>query len=239
MDVALAQFTTRRMLLAVACFAVTAALLSAIAQPKDAPRPYGDFRGFFALAAIAATGLGISLLCGRRIRGTGRVKAICISIVCWELICLGIYAAYSQASSTLFDAMYFACIGHPLASFDTYSRLAEYVGFLQVTIPATALSSSLFIILLRDKWRWRSLLPTLVIWQVGVLAILIWSYEIGFTSMLNDIGWLIFGVPDNLYSFSNLMLHRIIFWVLCTAPIAWVALCLHPIDRNEPVKQTA
>ena len=61
-------------------------------------------------------------------------------------------------------------------------------------------------------------------WEAAVVAILIWSYEVGFPYKINQLGWAIFGPPDNLYSFHNLMLHRIVAWLICTTPVALVGL---------------
>jgi hypothetical protein len=61
-------------------------------------------------------------------------------------------------------------------------------------------------------------------WEMVVVAILICSYEVGFPYMVNQLGWALFGPPENIYSFGNLVLHRIIAWLICTTPVAWMVL---------------
>jgi hypothetical protein len=63
--------------------------------------------------------------------------------------------------------------------------------------------------------------------EVLVVLVLVSSYEIGFSYSLNQLGWAVLGPPDNVYSFQNLVLHRIIAWLIETTPVSWTALWLH------------
>jgi hypothetical protein len=74
MDLKPSQFTIGRMLHATAWFAAAATLFSAARRPTE-------LHGLFALGGFIALGIGIGLLCGRRILGTVRGRSIC-SLIC-------------------------------------------------------------------------------------------------------------------------------------------------------------
>jgi len=228
----------QRLLLSVVCFAVAAALLGVIAHPIDTPAPYGAYSGFFVLAAMVATGIGVSLLCGRRVTGARKIKALCGTIVCWELLSLGLYLFHYHIGGRLVTEAYKALVGDPQADFGTYDHVAHYAGILTMTFPATVASLCVFNVLSRRKWQWKPALLTFIGWQVCVVGISIWSYENGFAYRISQIRWMFFGAPADVYSFVNLGLPRMIAWVISTAPIAWVALCLYPRDEHASSSKT-
>ena len=50
--------------------------------------------------------------------------------------------------------------------------------------------------------------------------------------MINWLGWSIFGAPENIYSYTNLLLHRVLAWLILTTPVAWFALCLYSREHR-------
>jgi hypothetical protein len=100
---------------------------------------------------------------------------------------------------------YEALFGEIQASYGAYSRLAMYLGFVAVTIPATPVTIWLFDRLSSRLLTWRQEAPSIFIWEVIVVLVLVSSYEIGFSYSLNQVGWAVFE----------------------TTPVAWTSLWLH------------
>ena len=137
-----------------------------------------------------------------------RVRAQLIAITIWHLACLAMIFVYGRVVGHVVAAAYEAWFGDLQASYGTFERLAQYVGILVITSPSTLVSVLLFDRLShRPTIRKRSV-AAFCGWELVVVAILICSYEVGFPYMVNQLGWAVFGPPENIYSFRNLLHFR-------------------------------
>jgi hypothetical protein len=137
---------------------------------------------------------------------------------------------YEPTVGRLVLAIYSVWFGDIQASYGTFDRVLTYCGIATVTIPATIASLWLFKTLSHEAWRWKRAAPTFLGWEVCNAALLVWSYERGFPMMINSLGWSIFGAPEDIYGYTNLLLHRVLAWLICTTPVAWFALCLYSCE---------
>jgi hypothetical protein len=149
------------------------------------------------------------------------------TIATWHLACLAMMFVYGHILSHVVVVAYTEYFGDVQASYGRFERVATYLWIVAITSPATLISLLLFDRLSRRPAG--SMLTAAVFceWELVVIAVLIWSYEISFPFLVNQVGWAMFGPPEDIYSFPNLVLHRIIAWLLCTTPIAWLALWGH------------
>jgi len=159
---------------------------------------------------------------------SGSAKAFVAAIVVWNVPILPMMmVAYSSPVAELVDVTYRALFGDIRSSYGAFARVAMSVGYASVTLPATLIAVWLFDRLSRRSWRWRRSAPTIAVWEALVVLVLVSSYEIGFPYALNQMGWAVLGPPDDVYSFQNLVLHRLIAWLIETTPVAWTSLWLH------------
>ena len=156
-----------------------------------------------------------------------RTKALVAAIAVWHLCCLALIAIYPTTFGRAVQATLSYWYGDIQSSFGTYSRLAAYIGIIIITTPATAMGLGVFDTLTPAASTWWRRAATFVGWQAAVVAALALSYEVSFHYLLNQIGWVLFGPPDSVYSFRNLVLPRLVAWMVCTTPPALVALWLH------------
>jgi len=170
------------------------------------------------------------------------MKAILITIACWNIICLAMMFIYPHTVGYVIYTLYTAYFGDIQASYGTYSRIGVYVGLAVITTPATFVSLGLCNVLAKQPSTWRLWGVAAVAWQVLLIPILIWSYESGFSYKINQLGWDIFGPPDEIYSFRNLVLHRIVAWLVCTIPVSlavlWGYSQISRGDRPKPPTHT-
>lgn len=153
-----------------------------------------------------------------------RARTLWIAIAAWHLACLAMMIVFRDVIAQFVVAAYTACFGNIQASYGSFDRLATYLAIVVITSPASLVSLILFDRLSHGSAKRKRMLVTFAAWQLVVIAVLVWSYEIGFPYMVNQIGWALFGPPEDIYSFQNLVLHRIIAWMLCTTPVAWIVL---------------
>jgi hypothetical protein len=154
-------------------------------------------------------------------------KAATAAIVVWNVVVLLMMLAYPKTLGKLLLVTYEALFGEVQASYGAFSRVAMFLGFAAVTIPATLVAVWLFDRLSRRSPGWRQVAVSISIWEVVVILVLMSSYEMGFSYSLNQVCWMVFGPPDNIYGFRNLLLPRIIAWLIETTPVAWTSLWLH------------
>ena len=154
-------------------------------------------------------------------------KAMWTIIAIWQLGCLAMMSVYNHALGYGVVAAYTAWFGDIQASYERFERLAAYFEIIAITAPATIGSLLLFGRLNHLATTWKRSAVSFCGWQLMVVAVLIISYEFGLTYMVNQLVWALFGPPENIYSFRNLALHRTITWLLCTIPVAWIALWAH------------
>ena len=177
-----------------------------------------------------------------------RVRVILAGTTAWHLICLVMLYVYRYCIGPIVVVLYTASIGDIQSSIGIFTRLAIFLGYVVVTSPASLISLCLFDRLSHRSSNWSQVAFAVCVWQLVVVAVLVGSYELEFDYWLHQLGWIIFGVPENLYSFRNLVLHRIVAWIVCTTPVACAALWLYSkhtevapvslverIDSSKPV----
>lgn len=154
-------------------------------------------------------------------------KAAMAAIVVWNVAVLPVMLAYPNTLGKLLLVTYEALFGEIQASYGAFSRASMYLAFVAVTLPATLVAVWLFDRLSRRSPGWQQAALLILIWEVLVILVLVSSYEIGFSYSLHQVCWAVFGPPDNLYGFRNLVLPRIIAWLIETTPVTWTSLWLH------------
>lgn len=116
-------------------------------------------------------------------------------------------------------------------------RISTYVATLLITVPPTALTILMTDFLTGQQRNWRRRVITIVAWQAATFAVLACSYEFGLSSKLNRLDLTVFGPPNDLYGWRNLVLPRVLAWILCTTPPACVAMWFHEtLARNRFLK---
>ncbi len=151
---------------------------------------------------------------------SNRLRSLVVVVVVWHLCWLALTLVTRPLVGRAADAAYVWAFGDIQASFGRYERFATYLGIVLATTPATAVSLGLVNVLIPGPRRWRDTFVTFAAWQVAAAGALVWSYESGFPSMVRRLDWTLFG-PTDVYSFRNLVLPRIIAWIVCTTPLIW------------------
>jgi len=151
------------------------------------------------------------------------VRATMVAVVCWQVAFTLLAYVYSYTISPVVELAYSSGFGDVQIGMSTFSRFATYFGLLTVTLFASSITLLVVQILVRRRVAMKRTAVVLIVWEVVVMAILTLSYEIDFPYLLHEMIWRLFGQTDDLYSFQNLVLHRIIAWLLCTAPPSWFA----------------
>ena len=134
---------------------------------------------------------------------------------------------YRYAIGYLVIATYTMLYGDIQASYGRFERFGTYIGLLVVTLPTSVATLFLVDRLSARRTTVKRKMLTAACWQMIIMLVLVCSYEVGFPYMINQLDWRIFGPPTEIYSFQNLVLHRIIAWLLCTIPVAWLAVWLY------------
>ena len=130
-------------------------------------------------------------------------------------------------------SVYTAHFGDIQETYSTYHRAVTYTVIIVVTALATAMGVALLIVMEGRRATVRHTIGTFVAWHAAAVVALVASEELGLFWVFHRIDWILFGTPENLYSFRNLMMPRVIAWVLSsTAAIAvvlWVRAKLAPL----------
>jgi hypothetical protein len=165
---------------------------------------------------------------------SSRLGLMIITTLAWQLMCLALLLVYPFTVEPAVISTYSAWIGDIEANYGKFDRAATYLGIAVVTAPATAIALFLFDRLSQSQARGRVFVIVFLGWQVAVVLALIGSYETGLAYRINQLGWSIFGPPDDVYSFRNLVVPMMIAWQLCTTPIAFLALWVKTaLIRND------
>ena len=163
---------------------------------------------------------------------SSRLRSLIMVAVVWQLCCLALILVYRPSIGRAVGAAYARSSGDIQANFGSYERVCTYLAIVLVTTPATVVSLGLLNALMPPQRSRRYRVLAFGVWQAAVVAALVWSYEIGFPYIVHRIDWTLFG-PAEIYSFRNLMLPRIIAWMVCTMPpicAAWwlFSRCVRP-----------
>ncbi len=133
-------------------------------------------------------------------------------------------SVYHHAIGHLVIAAYSAWYGDPEANYGRFIQVSTIVEITVSTLTATLLSLWLFNKLAQRTTSWKLLAVTSLAWEVAAIAVLIWAIQIGFAYEIHQLDWKLFGPSDDLYSFRNLFLPRIIAWLVSTTPVAVITL---------------
>jgi hypothetical protein len=163
-------------------------------------------------------------------------KPLVAAVGAWHAACLAVRLACGSTIARIAAAGYTALVGDIQASYGVFDRIASYIMLVVVTVPATVVSLRLLDALCQRRGRWGRTAVAFTVWEAVVVAILVWSYEVAFPYRVNQLAWAIFGPPRELYSFQNLVLPRVVAWLICTTPIAGVMLWLYDkLSAASPV----
>jgi hypothetical protein len=180
--------------------------------------------------SLAFVSLALGLWAARDISRTmsPRGKSLLLAIGAWQFACLGCLFVYSHTVAPVVVRLYEESYGDIQADYGRFERTAVYISRLTITAPATLVTLLLYrAISGYRKALWRTL-ATLVLWELAVVSVLIWSYETSFAyNVIHEWDWAIFGAPYNLYGLRNFMVHRLIAWLICTTPVCALALWLY------------
>jgi len=171
---------------------------------------------------------------------SSRFKATLIAVSVWQLVCLAMMYVYGYLIGHLVVAAYTLFYGDIQASYGRFERLSTYIGWLVITLPASVVAMAIVDKLSARKGTPTRKLLTVGCWELVTMLVLATSYEFGFPYMINQLGWRLFGPPTEIYSFQNLVLHRIIAWLLCTIPIVSLAVwsytrsCARKLADDQP-----
>jgi hypothetical protein len=162
-----------------------------------------------------------------------RGRCILFGMGMWQLLCLVGTLAYPYVVAPLVVKDYIAAYGDIQADYGRFERMAVYIFVVTVTGTASLSTLVFYRLLNGSPKRWTRTFVTFALWQIAVTAILICSYETSFSyRVIHELEWTILGAPDNLYGFRNIMVHRIIAWLICTMPLSWLALRLYGLDEK-------
>lgn len=169
-----------------------------------------------------------------------RTKTIVMGVGIWQLVWFISGLTYSNSLGYLVIAGYTALYGDVQASYGRFERVSIYIALSVTTLPACVLTLAWYH---RYTGRPVNRMKTAIVlgcWQLIVLGLLVWSYEIGLPYQISQLRWRLLGPPPEIYSFSNMVLPRIIAWLLCTVPVSCVALWVYSRgqeirDRSEAV----
>jgi hypothetical protein len=160
-----------------------------------------------------------------------RAKALFAEVILWQLTCLAPMILYRVTLARPIVSAYSAWFGDIQAGYGRFERLETYIWIIAITVPATLVSLIACDKLSHLRPPWRRHAIAFLGWQSALVVVLIWSYQAGFPWMINQLGWALFGSPEDIYSFPNLFLPQIIGWLICTIPISFVVLWLY--GRSE------
>lgn len=155
---------------------------------------------------------------------SSRFKLTLIVVGVWQLACLVTSQVYLYLIGPLVVATYSWFFGDIHADYGRYERLSTYVALFVITLPASVLSIAVFNKLAACNVAATRKLLIIGTWESTTILMLALSYEYGLPYAISQFGWKVFGPPTSVYSFANLTLPRIIAWLECTVPTAWLSI---------------
>jgi hypothetical protein len=164
-----------------------------------------------------------------------RGKSPLLTIATWQLVCFAGFQIYPPTMGRFLIAAYTKLLGDVQGSFSAYARLAEYLELAVVTTIATAVSLKLLSVLSGPRSVQQYRAKTFLVWETAVLIVAACSFEFGFPYLINQADWTLFGEQSRIYSFRNLVLPRLVAWLIITSPVAGAALWLdRKMDSSNP-----
>jgi hypothetical protein len=163
-----------------------------------------------------------------------RWATLIAAVAVWDAICLGVFTLLPRMIGPVVVALYTRFCGDIQASYGTFERLSHYLLLIVSTAMASAFTLWFFESFTRRRTKWRRRAFVFSTWEAAVVALLICSYEVGFPAKIHELDWALFGPPENIWGFRNLVAHRVIAWFICTTPIAAAAILRHGSDYSGP-----
>lgn len=162
------------------------------------------------------------------------VNAFAMPVGLWQLVAGSMMLVYRHGISWAVMAGYTAMYGDIQTSYGSFDRVSTYVALGVVALPACVLTLTWYHRYTGRTISRRSLALILGGWQMLVFLLLVLSYETGLPYRINQLHWKLLGPSADIYSFSNLVLPRIIAWLLCTVPVTWGALWVYTGGQGDP-----
>lgn len=155
------------------------------------------------------------------------IPALACSVI-WQLCALAmLYPVGGLFFIWILEPLFVRIVGPIQANYSTYARISLCFGTFLVTAPATYLCVRLFDRMRRASTPRKTRLGAWLGWTWLVWSALVFASAFGISYQINQLFWALFGIPNDLYSFKNMMLHRIVTWILCTIPTSMVALWVY------------
>jgi len=153
-----------------------------------------------------------------------RRTRIVIALIAWQLVSIAVMRSEEFILGPLIAWCYMAAFGDVQDSYARYAWIAVSTAYFQRTTIATFVSLIVFEKLSGREIRWWRLAITFLAWEAVVMMALLAAYKLQLFWFFHEIDWAIFGPPESIYTFRNIMLPRLLAWLVCTVPIGIVAL---------------
>ena len=163
-----------------------------------------------------------------------RVKSVLAAMAAWQLLCLAVSWLFGPTIGAMIFSAFTTCCGDPHANYTAYTAVALRVVNACLTAPATLLALWLIHRLDHSPIRAIRFLTFFLAWEIAVVTTLLAANDLQLAWMIHKFLWTIFGPFDEMYSFRNLALHRLIAWLICTVPIGCLSLWWHGRSKPEP-----
>jgi hypothetical protein len=163
---------------------------------------------------------------------------IVVALVTWQLVSLVVLRTEPYLMGPLVVRGYERFFGDVQQHFARYEWIAVIAVYFVRTMMATLVSLIVVERLCGRHVRWRRVGSALVLWEVAVMAALILAHRSNLLWRIHEIDWALFGAPESMYSFRNLMWPRLVSWWICTVPVSAAALILFlrpSVDKGRTV----
>lgn len=160
-----------------------------------------------------------------------------VVIAAWQAACAVAMALCGYAIGWVVHSVYTSLFGDVQESYATYERAATYTVIFTVTALATAVGVLLLRVLERRATTWRRTVGTFIAWHAAAVAALVASNEWDLPWIVHRLDREIFGTPESLYTWRNLVWPRVIAWVLSSTPAIAAVLWLRSKVALAPSTQ--
>lgn len=170
-------------------------------------------------------------------------RSMLLAILAWNLACLVTSYLHASVIAPVITYAYTARFGDVQASYGRYEWVSTIATFVIIPLLPAFMSVRLYDRFARRPSDWTRVVASSIAWELLLVPILIWSYWFNLHDKISQIAWAVNGPPENIYSITNLVLPRLIAWLICTVPVAAAVLWLHQktggyhvrkLDRTSP-----
>lgn len=152
-------------------------------------------------------------------RAAGHVRIVLLVSALWQAVFAVQLYVYGYFVWRVVLEAYTSVLGDVQAGIGRYQRLDAYIAFVVMTAPATLAAIFLLCRYHGHRPTWKTVSAMFLLWELPILTFLAWNFETGLHSTINQFMWTLFGPPDDLYSVRNVVLPRLLAWLLCTLPV--------------------